>query len=183
MFKIATPISTDNANYQHYASDNATIEAAMHILAQRMRNPTEQLESPEAAKKYLQLQIGALDYEAFWVVYMDPQARVLAVEEAWRGSVSTTPAYPREIAKRALELNAVGVLVAHNHPSGAAKPSKNDRMVTRNLVRALEPLEINVLDHYVISGTEVYSFDEHKELHKAGVEDFLSALFGMHGAM
>jgi len=116
--------------------------------------------SPEAVKDYLQLHMGPLENEVFAVLFLDAQHRIIEFKEMFRGSVSQASVYPREVVKEALLLNAAAVLLAHNHPSGVAEPSRADEFLTQTLKTALALIDVRVLDHFVVSAMEVVSFAE-----------------------
>ncbi len=111
-------------------------------------------------KDYLRLQLGARPHEVFAVRFVDAQHRLLAMEEMFRGTLTQTSVYPREVARRALELGAAAVVLAHNHPSGAAEPSRADEYLTQALKSALGLLDVRVLDHLVVGRDSVVSFAE-----------------------
>ncbi|MET0333944.1 MAG: DNA repair protein RadC, partial [Rhizobacter sp.] len=117
-------------------------------------------DSPTRVKDYLRLQIGSLPHEVFVVLFLDAQNRLIRSEEMFRGTLTQTSVYPREVLKRALELGAAAVLLAHNHPSGAAEPSRADEYLTQTLNKALALIDVRVLDHLVVSQSEVVSFAE-----------------------
>ena len=96
----------------------------------------------------------------FVCIWLDAQHKVLAVEEPFRGTLTQTSVYPREIVRAALRVNAAAVIFAHNHPSGVAQPSQADEMLTRSLVDALALVEVKVLDHFVVAGAQAISFAE-----------------------
>jgi DNA repair protein RadC len=118
------------------------------------------LDSPDAVRDYLRLGIGLSPHEVFAVIFLDAQHRLLEFEEMFRGSVSQTSVYPREVVRRALELNASAVVLAHNHPSGAAEPSLADRSLTTALRDALALVDVRTLDHLVVTRQRVFSFAE-----------------------
>ena len=118
------------------------------------------LDSPDAVRDFLRLGIGLRPYEVFGVIFLDAQHRLLALEEMFRGTVSQTSVYPREVVRRALELNASAVLFAHNHPSGSAEPSAADRSLTTALRDALALVDVRTLDHLVVTRRRVFSFAE-----------------------
>jgi DNA repair protein RadC len=105
-------------------------------------------------------------YEVFAALFLDSQNRLIAAEELFRGTLTQTAVYPREVARRALEINAAAVILAHNHPSGVAEPSAADDALTRVLKTALGQLDMPVLDHLVVAGNRCYSFAEHGRLHR-----------------
>ena len=141
------------------AEMSAVLELARRSLAQElMQRPV--FDSPTRVKDYLRLQIGARPHEVFVVLFLDAQNRLIRSEEMFRGTLTQTSVYPREVLKRALELGAAAVLLAHNHPSGAAEPSKADEYLTQTLGKALALIDVRVLDHLVIGQAEVVSFAE-----------------------
>ncbi|MCS6787326.1 MAG: DNA repair protein RadC [Thiobacillaceae bacterium] len=142
-----------------YAQLQAVLEMARRALAERMRSGAL-LDSPAAVRDYLRLSLAGLPHEVFTAVFLDAQNRVIAVEELFRGTLTQTSVYPREVVKRALAHNAGGVILAHNHPSGLAEPSQADRWLTEQLKHALALVDVRVLDHFVVAGTQCLSFAE-----------------------
>jgi DNA repair protein RadC len=122
------------------------------------------LTSPTAVRDYLRLILRSKEYEVFCCVFLDTQNRVLAVEELFRGTLTQTSVYPREIIKRALAHNAAALILAHNHPSGVAEPSQADRLLTRKLADALALVDVRVLDHFIVAGASSLSFMESGQL-------------------
>jgi DNA repair protein RadC len=96
----------------------------------------------------------------FVVILLDAQHRVLSVDELFRGTLTQTSVYPREVVKVALRANAAAVIFAHNHPSGVAQPSQADELLTRTLKDALALVDVKVLDHFIVAGTSILSFAE-----------------------
>jgi DNA repair protein RadC len=96
----------------------------------------------------------------FVCLWLDAQHRVIAFQEPFRGTLTQTSVYPREIVKAALAANAAAVIFAHNHPSGAAQPSQADELLTRNLKEALALVDVKVLDHFIVAGAHSLSFAE-----------------------
>ncbi|MEO5698109.1 MAG: DNA repair protein RadC [Burkholderiaceae bacterium] len=117
-------------------------------------------DAPAKIRDYLRLKLGARDHEVFAVMFLDAQSRLLRMEEMFRGTLTQTSVYPREVVKRALDLHAAAVILAHNHPSGAAEPSRADEYLTQTLKSALQLIDVRVLDHLVVSRSEVVSFAE-----------------------
>ena len=111
-------------------------------------------------RDYLRLALGARAHEVFVVLFLDAQHRVLSDAELFRGSLTQTSVYPREVVKAALAANAAAVIFAHNHPSGVAQPSQADELLTRQLKEALALVEIKVLDHFIVAGSQTLSFAE-----------------------
>jgi DNA repair protein RadC len=137
----------------------AAIELARRSLQDGMRSG-DALTSPGAVRDYLRLAIAEREHEVFVCLWLDAQHRVLACEELFRGTLTQTSVYPREIVKAGLRANAAAVIFAHNHPSGAAQPSRADELLTRNLKDALALVEIKVLDHFIVAGSQTLSFAE-----------------------
>ncbi len=118
------------------------------------------LTSPGAVRDYLKLTLRDLQHEVFVCLWLDAQHRVIDAQEAFRGTLTQTSVYPREIVKAALRANAAAVIFAHNHPSGVAQPSQSDELLTRNLKDALSLVEVKVLDHFIVTGAHAISFAE-----------------------
>jgi DNA repair protein RadC len=116
--------------------------------------------TPQAVRDYLQLQLGGLHHEVFAVLFLDSQHRLIALEEMFRGTLTQTSVYPREVVKRALTLNASSVVLAHNHPSGTAQPSRADEALTQTLKAALALVDVRVLDHFVVTASQAVSMAE-----------------------
>jgi DNA repair protein RadC len=137
----------------------AALELARRSLAEEMKSRSA-LTSPGAVRDYLRLSLGPREHEVFVCVWLDAQHRVISCEEPFRGSLTQTSVYPREIVKAALAANAAAVIFAHNHPSGAAQPSQADELLTRNLKEALALVDVRVLDHFIVAGNQAISFAE-----------------------
>ncbi|MEI6300393.1 MAG: DNA repair protein RadC [Betaproteobacteria bacterium] len=135
------------------------LAAAHEILATRMTHG-DALGSPQAVRDYLRLLLHDRQHEVFVVVLLDAQNRVLVTEEMFRGTLTQTSVYPREVVKVALRHNAAGVIFAHNHPSGVAEPSTADELLTRTLKQALALVDVKVLDHFIVGAGTAYSFAE-----------------------
>jgi DNA repair protein RadC len=118
------------------------------------------LTSPGAVRDLLRHKLAGLPHEVFVCIQLDAQHRVIAIEELFRGTLTQTSVYPREVVKAALRANAAAVIFAHNHPSGACQPSQADELLTRNLKEALAMVDVKVLDHFIIAGTSALSFAE-----------------------
>lgn len=140
------------------------ISEALRILEHRMRQPGISVSSVDNVKNYLRLRLAELPYEAFGVLYMDVRNKLIDDEILFRGTLGHVSIYPREIVKEALKHNAHSVVIYHNHPSGEVTPSIADHTLTRKLKEALAVVDIAVVDHIIIAGTEVYSFSEHGEI-------------------
>ena len=137
----------------------AAIELARRSLKDDMRS-ADALTSPGAVRDYLRLAISGREHEVFVCLWLDAQHRVISFDEMFRGTLTQTSVYPREIVKAGLRANAAAVIFAHNHPSGVAQPSQADELLTRNLKEALSLVDIKVLDHFIVAGHQTLSFAE-----------------------
>ncbi len=137
----------------------AVLEISRRALAQQLKSAPV-FDSPQRVKEFVALRLGALAYEVFAVLFLDSQHRLIDMQELFRGSLSQTSVYPREVLRQALLLNAGAVILAHNHPSGVAEPSRADEMLTQSLVSALRQIDVRVLDHLVVGVGCVVSFAE-----------------------
>lgn len=141
------------------AEIDAVLEIARRSLLQELaQRPV--FDAPEAVKQYLRLKLAALGHEVFAVLFLDAQHRLIAMEEMFRGSLTQTSVYPREVVKRGLDLGAAAVILAHNHPSGTAEPSRADELMTQGLRSAQALVDMRVLDHFVVGSAEVISMAE-----------------------
>lgn len=137
----------------------AALELARRALGEQLATRNA-LSSPRAVGDYLRLTLAGRDHEVFVAILLDAQHRVIACEELFRGTLTQTSVYPREVVKCALRHNAAAVILAHNHPSGVAEPSRADEMLTRSLRSALALVDIQVLDHFVVAADRTMSFAE-----------------------
>jgi DNA repair protein RadC len=137
----------------------AVMEMARRALAQQLSNGPV-FDSPAKVKDYVALHLGGLDHEVFAVLFLDSQHRLIEMRELFHGSLSQTSVYPREVLRQAMALNAGAVILAHNHPSGVAEPSRADEYLTQSLKTTLQMVEVRVLDHLVIGAGQVVSFAE-----------------------
>ena len=118
------------------------------------------LSSPERMREFLRMQFDGYEAEHFLALWLNAQNRLIVVEELFRGTLSQTSVYPREVVKAALRHNAAAVALAHNHPSGVAEPSRADELLTRTLRDALALIDVKVIDHLIVAGNQVTSFAE-----------------------
>ncbi|MFM2059760.1 MAG: hypothetical protein RLY71_4145 [Pseudomonadota bacterium] len=137
----------------------AVLELARRALVAELAQRTV-FDSPQAVRDYLRLQLAELAHEVFAVLFLDAQHRLLCFDEMFRGTLTQTSVYPREVLKRALGLNAAAVILAHNHPSGVAEPSRADEFLTHQLKTALALIDVRVLDHFVVARGGLVSFAE-----------------------
>ncbi len=140
-----------------YAELAAVTELAKRALAEQMKERAV-LNSPQAVHDYLRLWLGARPYEAFAALWLDAQHKLIHADELFRGSLSQTSVYPREVVKRALALNAAGVIFSHNHPSGTLDASAADQHLTRQLSAALKLVDVRVVDHVIVTSSSSLSF-------------------------
>jgi DNA repair protein RadC len=141
------------------AEQATLIQLALKILRARHRRG-RLLSSPQASRDYLQLRFEGYRNEVFGAVFLDNRHRVLGFEELFFGTIDGASVHPRVVVQRALDLNAAAVILAHNHPSGVAEPSRADEVITRRLQEALALVDVRVLDHLVIASEGVHSFAE-----------------------
>lgn len=131
------------------------LDAARELLTRALSESVQlgdPLDSPQKVRELLRLRYASLPHEVFAVVLLDAQHRVIADCELFRGTLSQTSVYPREVVKLALEHNAAAVLFAHNHPSGQSDPSQADIRLTETLRQALALVDVRVLDHFIVAG-------------------------------
>jgi len=137
----------------------AVLELARRAMGEKLRQRTV-FDSPEAVKQYLQLHIGSRPHEVFAVVFLDVQHRLIALEEMFRGTLTQTSVYPREVVTRALHHQAAAVVLSHNHPSGSIEPSRADESLTQTLRAALGLVDVRVLDHIIVGPGQSFSMAE-----------------------
>jgi DNA repair protein RadC len=148
-FQALRPVSTEEI-----------LAMARKLIQRRFARGTA-LTTPALTREYLMLELALLEREVFYCLFLDNRHRVIKTECCFQGTIDGASVYPRELVKRALALNAKALILAHNHPSGLAEPSAADKAITRRLVEALGLVEVTVLDHFIIGGTEQFSFAEH----------------------
>ena len=146
-----------------FAQLQAVMELAQRAMAEQLQ-AGKLLSSPDTVRQYLRCSLGRQEHESFVVLFLDVKNRLLASEEMFRGTLTHTSVYPREVVKAALSHNAASVMLAHNHPSGSPEPSEADLLLTRALTQALALVDVRVLDHFIIAGASVHSFAEHGQL-------------------
>jgi DNA repair protein RadC len=157
-----TPIASTPATRTQApnVADDLVITQALAIMESRLQYHGDVLSSPQAVRDYLRLQLADREWEVFLVLFLDAQHRLITAEELFRGTLTQTSVYPREVVKAALKHNAAAVIFAHNHPSGVAEPSRADELLTVALTQALGLVDIRTLDHLIVAGTGVISFAE-----------------------
>ena len=135
-------------------------DRAHALLSQRYRTGSPVLASPALTYDFLRIHLGAREYEVFGVLHLDTRHRLIAVENLFRGTLSSSSVHPREVVKAALSHNAAALVLYHNHPSGISEPSAADELITRRLKEALALIDVRVLDHLIVAES-IYSFAEH----------------------
>ena len=145
-------------------SDDQTIASALRILEARLSKSAGSarlaFNSPQSVKDHLRLTLATRDHEVFMVLFLDAQNRLILADEMFRGTLTQTSVYPREVVKRALEVGAASVIFSHNHPSGSPAPSRADETLTMTLRAALSLVDVRVLDHLIVGGMDVVSMAE-----------------------
>ena len=134
-------------------------ELLLRDLREQMhRGPV--MTSPQILRDCLRLYCAGLEHEVFLVLYLDANHRLIEPQELFRGTLTQTSVYPREVVKGALARNAAALAVAHNHPSGQAEPSRADEFLTQTLKSTLSLVDVRIIDHFVVAGDQVVSFAE-----------------------
>ena len=142
-----------------YVKLQAIFEMSRRALGEQLQEKNV-FESPQQVHDFLVLKLGNLNKEVFLVLFLDAQHRLQATEEMFSGSLMQTSVYPREVVKRAMHHNAAAAIFAHNHPSGVAKPSQADELITKQLKQAVALVDVKVLDHFIVAGNQTMSFVE-----------------------
>ena len=156
---LGAATDVDGVNNEQRARVLAALELARRSLREELETRGA-LNSPREVRDYLRMVLGRADREVFVVLMLDAQHRVISTEELFRGTLTQTSVYPREVVKAALAQNAAAVIFAHNHPSGVAEPSHADELLTRSLKSALGLVDVQVLDHFIVAAGRVMSFAE-----------------------
>jgi DNA repair protein RadC len=151
--------SNDPAQYS-VTDDDAIIQQALAILMRRARATGNLFDSPRAVQDYLRLNLGNKPHEVFGVLYLDSQHRLIECEDLFRGTLTQTSVYPREVVIQALHHQAASVILYHNHPSGEATPSRADEHLTKTLKSALALVDVRVLDHFIVTANACRSMAE-----------------------
>lgn len=141
------------------ATPEEVLQTAQTILAARLQSRPV-FKDPASIRQHLLAKLASLPHEEFAVLFLDTQHRLIASESLFRGTIDGCSVYPREVVKAVLRHNAAAVVFSHNHPSGVAEPSAADRTLTERLKSALAQIDVRVLDHFVVGGTNCVSFAE-----------------------
>ncbi len=137
----------------------AVLELSRRGLAEQLKQ-RQAFHAPDAVKQYVQLHLAHKTHEVFAVLFLDSQNRLQAMEELFRGTLSQTSVYPREVVLRALHHQAAAVVLSHNHPSGSVQPSRADETLTQTLKAALALVDVRVLDHVIVGQGQALSMAE-----------------------
>jgi DNA repair protein RadC len=159
MSRINSLYTLNKAGRPVPASADEILAAAREQMSRRVRRGNS-LTSPQATRDYLSLKLRNREFETFCCLFLDCRHRVIEFVELFRGTIDGASVHPREVVKEALRLNAAAVIFCHPHPSGIAEPSQADELITRRLIDALRLVDIRVLDHLIVAGSEVVSFAE-----------------------
>ena len=145
-----------------YAQLQAVLELSRRAGAEQFARMS--LCTPDAVRQYLRSTFNGQPHESFIVMFLDVKHRLIDTSEMFKGTLTHTSVYPREVVKAAMRRNAAGVMLAHNHPSGEASPSAADLRLTTALVQALALVDVRVVDHFIVAGSQVHSFAENGQL-------------------
>ena len=148
------------AGAQLTGPESTIVAAALAVLTAHLRSHAVGFDGPQAVRDHLALTLATKPHEVFAVLFLDSQHRLIAFEEMFRGTLTQTSVYPREVVLRALHHQAAAVVLAHNHPSGNASPSTADESLTRTLKNTLALVDVRVLDHFIVAGLNVTSMAE-----------------------
>ncbi len=139
------------------------VQQALRLMEKTIRD-TPLLTSPQAVRDYLRLRLADRPHEVFGVLFLTAQHQVIEFVEMFRGTLTQTSVYPREVVIEALSRNAAAVILTHNHPSGKPDPSVADEVLTHAIKAALAVIDVDVLDHFIVTCRDVYSFAENRKL-------------------
>ena len=140
--------------------ENAVINEAIEILDGRLKRGGVHCTSSEEVSKFLRLKLQQKEREVFAVIFLNSQHQMIEYDEMFKGTINAASVYPREIAKKALQVNAAAIIIAHNHPSGIPTPSEADKRITAAIKKSIALFDINLLDHVIVGGGDTFSFAE-----------------------
>lgn len=143
-----------------YQTDEEVLDAAKSIMESKLVM-RDLLTSPDLVRNYLRAHLGSEQREIFSALFLDNQNRLIASEDLFYGTIDSAAVYPREVVKAVLKHNAAALILAHNHPSGVESPSEADKRITSRLQAALQLIDVRVIDHLIVGGSNTYSFAEH----------------------
>jgi DNA repair protein RadC len=153
-------VKEDRAPYLVHRQIAVAKELYARAMVDDMKTSGVEISSPSIVKSYLCNRMSGLEHEVFWCLFLDSRSRLISAQELFRGTLTQTSVYPREVVKAALSQNAYAVIFAHNHPSGIASPSGADEHLTTKLQDALKLVDIRVLDHIIVAGNDTLSMSE-----------------------
>jgi len=142
-----------------YVQFQAILELSKRYYYEELQDK-DVIDSPQALRRYLQHELQEQQFEQFWLIHLDNQHRILAMESLFSGTIDSAAVYPRVVVNNVIRQNSAAVIFAHNHPSGVSEPSEADIMLTRRLQQALNLIDVRTLDHFVIAGNQITSFAE-----------------------
>ncbi len=140
--------------------DQNTIDNALIMLMNKIEEPEMMANNPHEVRAFLQLKLLPKESEVFCCMFLTNQNELIEFKEMFQGTINACSVHPREVIKQALKLNAAAVILAHNHPSGLAVPSMSDIDITSTLKKALNYVDVRLLDHFIVAGHEVVSMAE-----------------------
>ncbi len=141
------------------AQFDEVLHVAQQMLAQRVRG-SDALASPQDVRDFLAVRLGSLEHEVFAVLHLDAANRIIDYVEMFRGTLTQTSVYPREVLKDAMQRNSAALVLVHNHPSGLGSPSRADEMLTKTVKTTLALVDVRVIDHMIVAGHNVVSMAE-----------------------
>jgi len=142
-----------------YIQLQAVLEMSKRYLSESL-NRTQVFESAQQTRLYLSSQLRDEPNEVFAILLLDSQHRMIAFKKLFFGTINAASVHPRVLVQKALECNAAAIILAHNHPSGIAEPSQADQHITQRIKKAMELIDVSVLDHFVVGDGECVSFAE-----------------------
>ena len=160
MILIRQPDGTYSAPRSRAPITEADILAAAEDILRRRLERQGTLRTPRDAAEFLRVRLGTLKHEEFHVVWLDQRHRILSIERLFTGTLDGTAVHPREVVRRALDVNAAAAILAHNHPSAVCEPSSADLLITQELTAAFKLIGVRVIDHLVVGAGAAVSFAE-----------------------
>lgn len=159
-YEYAPLANEERAPYFVHPAIAAAKELYIRAIDEDMRNGISFSDGPKVVREFLCGRLAALEHEVFWCLLLDAQCRLICIEELFRGTLTQTSVYPREIVKVVLAHNAAGAILVHNHPSGKSAPSEADKMLTNRIKDVLSGIDVRLYDHFVVGGNSATSFAE-----------------------
>lgn len=163
---MAQHIIRDSAGNYHIkgATERDILDLAAKILQAKKLTDRDIFSNPKDVKRFLQTALGTREHEVFAALFLDNKHRLIEYEVLFTGTIDQAAIHPREVVKRALQLNAAALIVSHNHPSGDTNPSDSDLRITNRLKDALNLVDMRLLDHIIVSGERAMSLAERGRL-------------------